>query len=169
MKKILLMLLIVFSIFTIGCNTKLPNPNTNLEYWICDNVDNVNWENHQEKYGLFGGSEYYGLGYTPTIGKDNEQIDPEYCVIYTVTKYPDYSSKNSHITRIVITDPNIEFYGISLNSSFEEIKDVMKDIGFEIEENESIIRASKDKFLFKFTNTRIIISVGVTNKLGIIF
>lgn len=169
MKKLLLLILCVFTILTVSCNSELPNPNTNLEYWICDNVDNVDWKNHQEKYGLFGGIEYYGLGYMPTLGEDNEQIDPEYCVVYTITSYPDYSSKSNHITRIEITDPNIEFYGISLNSSFEEIKIIMSEIGFEIEENENIIRASNDNFLFTFTEKRIIISAQVTNKFGIIF
>ena len=33
----------------------LSQPLTNLEFWIAQNVDNVDWSKYQEKYGLMGG------------------------------------------------------------------------------------------------------------------
>jgi hypothetical protein len=82
----------------------------------------VDFSDYQEKFGLMGGREYYGSGYIPTTNENGEQIDPEHCVIYTVTSYPDYSSGKSHITRIAITDPAVELFGLTLNSSKNDIK-----------------------------------------------
>ena len=81
------------------------------------------------KYGMFGGNMYYGTGYVPTLDENEQQVDPEHCVIYTVTSYPDYMNKAQHITRIEITDPEIELYGLSINSSKEDIK-AIKEFGF---------------------------------------
>jgi len=78
--------------------------NTNLEFWIAENVDDVDFLNYQMKYGMMGGKMYYGTGYVPTLDEYNQQVDPEQCVIYTVTSYPDYVNKTQHITRIEITD-----------------------------------------------------------------
>ena len=52
----------------------------------------------------------------------------KHCVIYTVTSYPDYSDYAQHITHIYITDPAIEFYGLSRNSSFEDFDYIMKQL-----------------------------------------
>ena len=101
-------------------NNNLSQPITNLEFWIAENVDDVDFSKYQIKYGMMGGTEYYGTGYVPTVDEYGQQVDPEHCVIYTVTSYPDYANKEQHITHIYITDPQIEFYGITLNSSFED-------------------------------------------------
>ena len=122
MKKWILPIIIVLcaAIFIIGyTNNKVPRPDTNLEFWICDNVETVDFFDYQEKFGLMGGREYYGSGYIPTTNENGEQIDPEHCVTYTVTSYPDYSSGKSHITRIAIRKANIKAYPQS--GSFHEI------------------------------------------------
>ena len=147
-----------------------PEPVSNLEFWIGDNVDNVDFSTYQEKYGLFGGKEYYGTGYIPTIDEYGQQIDPEHCVIYTVTSYPDYSDKEQHITRIYITDPNVEFFGISLNSSFENFEYYIQQQGFEItHSNENSRTAKKGKYSITFTKEWIRVRAEVENKDGIIF
>ena len=71
-------------------NNDLSQPITNLEFWIAENVDDVDFSKYQIKYGMMGGTEYYGTGYVPTVDEYGQQIDPEHCVIYTVTSYPDY-------------------------------------------------------------------------------
>ncbi len=118
-RKILVFVL-VFAIAVTGiivyANRKPPRPVTNLEFWIGEKVDNASFSGYQEKYGLFGGKEYYGTGYMPT-SDGNRQVDPGHCVVYTVTSFPDYSSGKSAVTSIYITDPSVEFYGVSLNSS----------------------------------------------------
>ena len=84
---------------------RVPPKDTNLEFWIAENVDKVDFSNYQEKFGLMGGREYYGTGYLPSTNENGEQIDPEACVVYTVTSYPDHISNKKYITRITITDP----------------------------------------------------------------
>ena len=172
MKKIFILSLVIVLIFTLnGCKTEdangLRRPKTNLEFWIAENVDDVDFSKYQEKYGLFGGREFYGTGYVPTTDENGFQVDPEHCVLYTVTSYPDYSDKEQHITRIHITDPEIEFYGISLNSSLEDFEYYIKKQGFEITYSNYIqSTAKKDKYSITFTKWWIAIRVDVENKYG---
>lgn len=145
-------------------------PATNLEFWIAENVDTVDFSKLQEKYGMFGGREYYGTGYVPTVDENGQQVDPEHCVIYTVTSYPDYSDKEQHITGIYITDPNVEFYGITLQSSIQEFMALIKQQGFDItEHSDSFVKAKMGKIWVTFTAECIRIGVEVTNNQGIIF
>lgn len=148
-----------------------PTPsNTNLEFWIAENVDQVDFSKFHEKYGLFGGKEYYGTGYVPTVDEYGQQVDPEHYVLYMVTSYPDYADKEQHITGIHITDPNVEFYGITLNCSFEEFADLIRLQGFEITESgENATRAQMGNIGITFTAQWIHIGVEVTNEHGIIF
>ena len=166
-KKIILsviaFVLVVSGIF-IYANRKPTRPVTNLEFWIGDNVDDVDFSGYEIKPGLFGGREYYGTGYVPTITGKGKQTDPEHCVIYTITAYPDYSSNKSHITGITITDPAIEFYGISLNSSHKEFETLMKKQGFKITNTGvSNHTAEKGKYSVIFTKECIRIRVKVSN------
>ena len=145
-------------------------PNTNLKFWIAENVDTVDFSKFHEKYGMFGGREYYGSGYAPIIDKNGQQVDPEHCVIYTVTSYPDYSDKAQHVTGIYITDPNVQFYGITLQSSFEEFMTLIKQQGFYITETgDNFVTAQMGSVWITFTNEWIRIGVEVTNNQGIIF
>ena len=147
----------------------IPYSKTNLEYWIADPVDRMDFATHQEKYGLMGGREFYGKGYMPTEGENGEQTDPEHCVIYTVTNYPDYSSNSRHVTRIEITDPAVRVYGLSISSSAEEIKRIMTSEGFTVTESGTAVRAERDNFRFTFSKDKITISAEVTNHLGIVY
>ena len=150
--------------------TPLPQPSTNLEFWIGENVDSVDFSKLQEKYGIFGGREYYGTGYVPTVDENGQQADPDHCVIYTVTSYPDYSDKEQHITGIYITDPNVEVYGITLQSSIQEFMVLMKQQGFEIaEHSDSYVRAQLDNVWITLTAEWIRIGVEVTNEQDILF
>lgn len=145
-------------------------PGANLEFWIAENVDKVDFSKHQIKYGMIGGTEYYGTGYVPTVDEHGQQVDPEHCVIFTVTSYPDYSDKEQHITGIYITDPVISFYGISLNLSFDDFERLITQHGFQItDSNENSRTAEKDKCSVTFTKEWIRIRVDVENKDGIIF
>ena len=185
MKKLFTLLLVLILIFSLcACdNSQLPHddnqqlqnndltkPVTNLEFWIAENVDNIDFSKYQEKYGMFGGHEYYGTGYVPTIDEYRQQVDPEHCVIYTVTSYPDYSDKEQHITGIYITDPKIEFYEITLNSSFEDFEYFIQKQGFEItSSNKNHRTAEKGQFSITITKEWIRIRVEVENKDGIDF
>ncbi len=160
---------VIIGIF-VFVNRKPDPPATNLEFWIGENVDNFDFSGYQEKYGLFGGKEYYGTGYVPTQDESGMQIDPEHCVIYTVTSYPDYSSGKSAVTSIYITDPSVEFYGVSLNSSHKEFEKLMKKQGFKITDTHAIPRTAKrGKYTVTFTKEYIRISVNVSNVFGVQF
>ena len=168
MKKLLVLLTVLLcALITVGCFGGNPKrPDTDLEFWICDNVDNFDFSDYQPKFGLMGGREYYGTGYTPATDENGEQIDPEHCVVYTVTSYPDYSSKEQHITRIYITDPDVEVYGLTLNSSDHDINKTMEQNGFTIK---SYKNYAKGKVSIRFTDEYISISVDVSNIWGIQF
>ena len=149
---------------------ELSRPETNLEFWIAQNVDNVDFSKYQEKYGIMGGREFYGTGYTPTLDEYGQQVDPEYCVIYTITSYPDYSDKPQHVTSIYITDPAIEVYGLTLNSGFDEFESVLTGEGFVVTgSNENYFSAQKGKFSVFIENECIRIRVEVENKTGMVF
>lgn len=185
MKKLFTLLLVLILLFSLcACdNSQLPHddnqqlqnndltkPVTNLEFWIAENVDDFDFSKYQIKSGLMGGTEYYGTGYVPTVDEYGRQVDPEHCVIYTVTSYPDYSDEEQHITGIYITDPKIEFYEITLNSSFEDFEHFIQKQGFEITvSNENHRTAKKGKFLISITKECIRIRVEVENKDGIVF
>ena len=171
MKKLLIFICcMTFCFNLIGC-TSISKPQTNLEFWIAENVDKVDFSKYQEKYGMFGGNMFYGSEYTPTLDENGQQSDPDHCVIYTVTSYPDYMNKTKHVTRIEITDPKIEFYSLSINSSKEDIKKVMEEQGFTVIEGEYGITAKKGKFTFDFNkrSNHITIKVEVTNRFGVVF
>ncbi len=91
-------------------------------------------------------------------------------VIYTVTSYPDYSNSNNVVTQIEITDPSINFYNLSLNSSKNEIISVIEQEGFKRKDsiNDSL-SYYKNNTIFSFYDSVIYISSYVSNKNGIIF
>lgn len=172
-KKIILsviaLVLAVSGVF-LYANRKPDRPVTNLEFWIGDNVDEVDFSGFTEKFGLFGGREYYGTGYVPATNENGMQTDPEHCVIYTITSYPDYSDNEQHITGISITDPTIEFYGISLNSSHKDFEHAMKKHGFKItDSNANYHTAEKGNYSVIFSKDCIRIRADVSNIFGIQF
>ena len=170
MKKSLALIVVTVLLFFTGCqHNKLSKPTTNLEFWIGDNVDDVDFSDYQSRNGMIGGYAYYGRGYIPTIDENGQQIDPDFCVIYTITSYPDYSSKKQHITSISITDPSIELYGLSLDTPIEEIESTIENEGFKIEKTTFGLIAKKGKYSIRFFDNVIHLSVNVTNIFGIVF
>lgn len=168
----------VFLLTLFGCGENgFEKPETNLEFWICDNADDIDLSNCKARYGMMGGQEYYGSAYTPTINENGEQTDPEECVIYTITSYPDYSDKTQRITRITITDPAVNVYGLTVKSTADEIETAMKKYGFKTVEagaawnpdNPYGLLYKKGKINLNFYDNRIIIAVCVSNKSGIEF
>jgi len=168
MKKFIILLISAILLLT-SCTPHPIEPEHDLEFWITQDVNDFDFSSYQPKYGIMGGREYYGTGYVPTLGEDGQQIDPEHCVIYTVTNYPDYSSNSLCITRITITDPAVTLYGLSLASTPEEIRSTMTAQGFTVTESGTAIKAEKDNLRFTFSKDSITVSAEVTNHLGIIY
>ncbi len=169
MKRTACVILFVVMLLLPSCGRHLNEPDHNLEFWIAEDVNDFDFSGYQQRYGIMGGREYYGTGYVPTLDEDGQQVDPEHCVVYTVTNYPDYSNNSLHITRITITDPAVTVYGLSLSSSVEEIKNTMTAEGFTVTESGTSIRAEKDNFRFTFSNDAITINAEVTNRFGIVY
>ena len=170
MKKAVALLMISLMLFSlVSCSVnKLEKPETNLEFWIGENVDDVDFSTYQEKYryGFMGsGRQYYGTGYAPTTDENGQQLDPEYCVIYTVAPYPDYLSRKCHITGIYISDPDVNIYGLTINSSTEDIEETMKNNGFQSLEigNMGHKQWVKGKYHIQFLDGYIGIGVDVSN------
>ena len=168
MKKLIPILLSIILLLP-SCSSRLSEPEHDLEFWIAEDVNDFDFSSYQPKYGIMGGREYYGTGYVPTLGEDGQQIDPEHCVIYTVTNYPDYSSNSLCITRITVTDPAVTLYGLSLASTPEEIRSTMTAQGFTVTESGTAIKAEKDNLRFTFSKDSISVSAEVTNHFGIIY
>ena len=170
-KKIFLIIIAVILILStsfIVYRNYLPNPHTNLEFWVVQRVKKGDFKDCSPKYGMFGGDQYYGSEYIPEITEGNMQIDPEYCVIYTVTAYPDYMFNNRYVTGIYITDPKIEIYGLTINSSKEDIIKTLKKKGFIIKEGNGV-NAKRGKFTINFYNNSISIRAEISNIMGIQF
>lgn len=154
-----------------GDGGAVERPETNLEFWICDNADEIGFSNCIELGGIMGGWEYYGSAYTPEKGKDGHEVAPEEYVIYTVTHYPDYSSEGKCITRIEITDPDVSVYGITVRSSEAEVKVAMSDYGYRLTEitDSGCLAFEKGRISISFFNGRITISAYVSNKMNIVY
>lgn len=168
MKKLIILLISTILLLS-SCTSHPIEPEHDLEFWITQNVDDFDFSSHQSKYGIFGGWEYYGTGYVPTLDENGQQVDPEHCVIYTVTNYPDYSSNSLCITRITITDPAVKVYGLSMTSTHEDIRSTMTAEGFTVTEFGTALKAEKDNLRFMFSKDAITISAEVTNLFGIIY
>ena len=136
----------------------LPRPDdTNLDFWIAENVDDVDFSKFVEKPGYYGGKEYYGTGYSTD--------DDACCVLYTITSFPDYYDLPQHVTHISITDPKVSVYGIHVGTSSDEFKRIVKEQGFEItESNENFCLAVKGDYSISLNKNCLRIRVEVTNK-----
>ncbi len=170
MKKLVCLLLVTLLMMSIcGCsnsNSVVEKPNTNLEFWITESVDGIDFSEYDEKIGLIGGKQYYGKGYN--IDDSNIFFAKEY-VLYTVSAYPDYSSETKHITSIEITDPSVHIYGLTRNSSAEDVVRIMKENGYKFIGDATDITYKKDKVTITFSDKGIFLNVKTTNIWGIVY
>lgn len=181
-------LLTICLCFLAGCADKLPEKptDTNLEFWIGEDVSNVDFSEYHEVLGWFGAREFYGKGYAPAaVDEDNFGADPPYYVKYLITAYPDYSDGGSFVTRIEITDPDVTVYGINCESSFDEFDEAMLTHGYEIMYSADVTTSNANVSLNSHTaslggnawinftknngESMLIIGVTVTNKNNIVF
>lgn len=180
MKKKTLLLSAILSItfcFCAGCSGKIPEKpdDTTLEFWIAEDVSSVDFSEYYARAGVFGAKEYYGKGYGPVeISEGNEDILPQYYVIYTVGGYPDTSDAWNYITRIQITDPDVRVYGITCASSLEEFDETMEELGYKVrKDSDTRHTATMGKVRFGFVSYEgegeLSIFVEVSNRRGIVY
>lgn len=139
MKKtvVLLLLLCIFAMIFSSCSVypELPMPeDTNLEYWLLESPYNKNWTELPNGYWMedFYGKSYLAEGYEPIVDENGNLTAPEHCVIYDTGNYPLIDKGVKRITSIRITDPQIYVFGLTINSTREEIDEVMTKNGFEV-------------------------------------
>ncbi|HPP36876.1 MAG TPA: hypothetical protein PK767_11650, partial [Clostridiales bacterium] len=150
---------------------------TNLEFWITQDVSETDFSGYCEILGWIGARQYYGSGYQPEVDENGNQTDPEYYVKYKVTAWPDYACQNKHITSIEITDPKVTLYGLTVDSSFDEFEQVFSEMGYEISRKSSgnyeRIEASKKRITFSLESNEgkreFTINAEITNVQGIAY
>lgn len=164
-----------------GCTDWKPErpKDTNLEFWIVDDVGGYDWSAHElTKMPWGGGGYYYGSKYRSEYLEDGTKIAPEYYVEYHIYNWPDLADRGGYITNIYITDPEITVYRLTVNSTFEEFRKVFERKGYEVEimslkEKNDTITAYRSGFGFTLGKLKGVnkfrIGARVTNNTGILF
>ncbi len=168
MKKIFILLLSALILFTSCSASRVTDKpeDSELDFWITENVGGVDFSEYTENPGWFGAREYYGKGYS---------LEDEEYVSYLITAYPDHSSGGSFVTVITVTDPDIAIVGkLNCASGLNSWDKELKDMGFKQDELSTVsglwksgkitvrIDQTDGKSIFK-------ISAEVTNVFGIQF
>ena len=111
---------------------------TDLEFFILDDVADADFSALQEIYGGFGARRYapkrYGISESGII---SEQQIPEQCVVYTVSAWPDHADGGAFVTDITVTDPKVRLFGLTVDSTAEEFIKKCEQLGFKKVEKRS--------------------------------
>ncbi len=182
MKRFLLIFVLLFVLLAFSACSKPPeippkSESKNLEFWITENVENADFSKHTEILGWFGARQFYGLGYAPAFDEYGNETLPDVYVTYLISAWPDYADGGQYVTQIEFTDPKIEVFGLSVNSSFEEFERVFNELGYEVVSSEmgTVTErvASKDgiSFALRKINEKAVFSINakVSNRENIIF
>ena len=144
----------------------VPDTPTDLEFDITRNVENFDFSGYAEVTGWFGARQYYGKDYAPAV----DGTAPEHYVTYLITAYPDYADGGQYVTQIEVTDPEVRVKGLTVNSTFEEFRDIFVALGFKVTKGETAYVAEKGNITYRLTEGKtILITAAVTNREGIIF
>lgn len=177
MKPLCLILLLATQSCTSIVNLYLEKPtNTNLKYWITERVSSQDLLDNGCTYlpGWFGAEEYLDSKYEPIQEEGRMATAPDIHVTYLITGYPDTLDDRA-ITRISITDPTIIVYGLTMDSSSEDIANRMKQVGGKkLDSGEATDDNEHYSYLignctFVFSKVSIYISAPVTNKYNIVY
>ncbi len=174
MKTIKIALLIP-TLLLAGCDTNkfLARPeNTNLEFWITERhtYDELKEKGCTYLPGWFGASEFLDSRYTALEDEEGETtVRPDVYVTYLLSGYPDTLDKSA-VTFIEFNDPLIYVYGLTIESTKEQIYSTMKNNRFkELDSGKYVngipyYRFLKNNCVFKFSSTEITIGASSTNK-----
>ena len=150
---LMLLLCTVTLMFSSCARDKIDKPeDTNLEYWLLDRPDKKNWI-------LISSDCYLAAGYEAVLDENGELIAPKFAVTYTVRRYPFTDFGIKKITNIIITDPSVYVWGLTLNSTYEEFVNVMKSKGFDLRvETKNSVEFSKERYsIVLFYNNKLVI------------
>lgn len=143
---------------------------TDLEFWIGQNVADVDFSAHDEVYGWFGARKYLGKGYQMRYDATGEQQYPKEYVSYLVGAFPDEADGGSFVTCIEIRDAAVQLYGLNILSAGEEFEAVFRSMAYSVEESNGTWTARKNGVTFTFRQGEyLMIRAQVTNREGIIY
>ncbi len=137
--KVMLVILLVVSVISFSAcapKVKVEKPeNTNLEYWLLDSSDMSDCT--QIYCGDPLAEEFLATGYEAMGDEEGRLIAPNEAVVYRVEMYPyrDLQYGTKRISRIRITDPNVYVWGLTINSTREEIIETLEKVGYEIHQD----------------------------------
>lgn len=179
-KNFLKTLSVIFAITISSCNKSdedsiyLERPkDTNLEFWITQKVTYKDLEDKGCTYlpGWMGAEEYLDSRYTADTSEEMAKA-PDVCVTYLLTGYPDLLDDPA-ITRIVITDPSITVYGLTINTSesakIERMHPICTRFSFVTTTEECYFSCGVGRCTFSFMSDRIIIDASTTNNNNIVY
>jgi hypothetical protein len=166
MKKLitLTLLLCMFTLLLSSCGiskeARIEKPeDTNLEYWLLDSPNKKEWTKLYED--ILTGT-YLANGYEAVLNESDNLLypkhAPEHAVVYSTENYPIEEIGIKKITGIYITDPEIYVWGLTVNSTREEVVEVMEKMGFEDGQLGSNIYCGingRYKFTFRFDQKQI--------------
>ena len=136
----LTLLLCTFALVLSSCGIK-SNPSmpydTELEYWLLDCVDIFHMTNIEHTYSRelnefsrYQIKWYLSDKYTYQIDENGDKVAPKEAVVYRFERFPAAEIGVLRVTGIEITDPNVSFCGLNVNSSYEEIVNLMQQHGY---------------------------------------
>ena len=153
----LILLLCTFTLVLSSCGSeKIEKPeDTNLEYWLLDRPNKKEWT---KLWGDGLTNTYLAEGYEPVLNQYGNLSRPEHAVVYFTENYPIEEIGIKKITGIYITDPKIHVWGLTVNSTREEVVEVMGKMGFEESHFGTDIysgRKGRYKVIFRFNSNKI--------------
>ena len=142
----LILLLCTVTLMFSSCGSeKIEKPeDTNLEYWLLDKPNKKEWTKLRSDY-------YLAAKYEPVFDEDGKASAPEHAVIYYIDNYPISEIGLKRIDGIVITDPNVYVWGLTINSTKEEALEVLSELGFSVESGDNSCSGEMGQYRIRLT------------------
>ena len=151
----LLLLLCTLTLMLSSCGgEKIEKPeDTNLEYWLLDRPNKKEWTELSNSHWL-DDRYYLASRYEPIIDENGNLSKPTKHVLYVVGDYPLDDLGVKRITAIYITDPDVYVWGLTINSSRDEVKSILNKNGFIKHQD------TDDKYIVRKENYTVIVEYG---------
>ncbi len=162
---VLLVGLVILSIIFASRSRISQLQDANLEFWLGHRVEAGDFAGHEQYFGTFGEDIYLGEDYAFLRDAHGGQRFPAHYVSYTVKSYPDAAFGKQTVTSVHVTDPEVTMWGISVNSTAEEVDEILRSHGFR-KDGEVYKRG---RLLFSHDGASFGFGLRTTNILGVIY
>ncbi len=109
-------------------------PDTDLDLWILQDVSDLDLSGYPVLWDSGIAGEYYGKGYDLELDEYGHYVTEKQNVTYYLSPWPDISDEGKYVTRIVITDPEVRIYGLTLGSRTSDFEKVISENGYTFDE-----------------------------------